>query len=120
MLHFSLKDAFYWLTVWIVGVSILLAILGPPTPASLVAITIWFAGTVATNKAFGSKSSLAFAVVAAISACMFAGALFSEPRNPPSEIVLGSIVSGLVGGSLMWLVCAAADSGYNWLTGRAG
>jgi hypothetical protein len=107
MPKYSLRELLYWQTVWI-GVLLLIAKFGVPSPIALFAATVWFIGTVVAYKAYGSNLSFAFSFAAAFAICLV-GTVTASIKLALTEVLFAWMFSSAVGGSLMWGLVAAAD-----------
>ena len=118
MPKYSLKELLYWLTLWTLALSALTAAFGPPHPLQLLILTPWFLGSVAASKLGGHKVSYAFSVGTAFALCVI-GAFTVSPPLALSEILFAAVFIGVIGGSLMWFVVAAAEGLFKHFSRRS-
>jgi hypothetical protein len=112
MFKFSLKELLYWLTIWMVGVSLLAAI--TTAPVALFVVTLWPFGTIILSKLFGPLISLTYSVflgfVSGVTVMVVTNGLW-RLRTPSAYpwVFAVSMIFSLVTGTIVWGVIDAAD-----------
>jgi NAD(P)H-dependent FMN reductase len=82
--RYSLKELLYWLTVWSVALSALVAVI--PEPIGVIFFAAWFIGTTVANKTFGYRAGLWYSGLFGIFFCLLmvvATTGVSNPAPPP-------------------------------------
>ena len=119
MFRYSLKDVFYWLTVWVVCVSALRTLL--PILVAVFLVTTCLFGTVILNKAVGRWAGLIYAVAIVFVFCSsFIVPVGVSGPPPPSAYTLGTAISVLlssIGGTAIWLMAVATHAIHKQVVG---
>jgi hypothetical protein len=114
MFRYSLGELFYWLTFWIISVSMLGTLI--PAHLAVSVVTVWLFGAVLTSEACGHWASFASAVLVGfvLMAVFRWPAITPFPRRHPNiEVhVMLSVVSGLISGTMVWCIAAFADEAF--------
>jgi hypothetical protein len=105
--RYSLKELFYWLTIWSVGLGALVATISEPF--GVIFFAAWFIGTTVVNKAIGYRAGFWYAALFGIVFCLLS-VLLTPPmsnKSQPVDFGYGVIValpSGIASGSFVWAV----------------
>jgi hypothetical protein len=110
--QYSLKELLCWLTVWSVGLGILVALI--PEPIGVAFLAVWFAGTTVVNKGFGYRAGFWYAAAFGIVFCLLTVTLATPisnksapPRLVPALTFL--LIFGIGSGAFVWAVSIGLD-----------
>ena len=119
MVKYSLKEFLYWLTIWIVGVSLVFPVVLPVFFRSLA--LLWLGGTIIVIKVLGERAafwySAVFGYLFLVAATPPAVKSYVQPQ--PSNIELRFVLCiplGLIAGSIVWGIVVGADRLFNRLS----
>jgi hypothetical protein len=105
----------YWLTVWIVGLSVLTA--ATSAPIALFAISVWLLGTVFVSKGLGRPVGFVFSWAVGFVSCMVIGAIFAHREHFMERFAVCFLV-GLEFGLGVWCLAVAADEAFQRFAAR--
>jgi hypothetical protein len=112
--RYSLSELFYWLTMWMVLVSVLGTVISPL--AAVLVVTVWLYGTVLVSKSFGRLAGLAYSVLVGfvlMVAFMWPAVITVPRRRPAMELHFTlSLLSGLISGASVWCIASVADEAF--------
>ena len=105
--RYSLKELFYWLTIWSVGLGALVAVI--PEPVFVVFVAAWFIGTTVINKTVGYRAgfwySAFFGIVFLLLMVLPTPPMSSKSQPPDFGYgVIVALLFGIAAGSFVWAV----------------
>ena len=117
MVKYSLKEMLYWLTIWMICVSVLNVRTG--TTLALVIATFWLGGTVFVGRHFGPSIGFLYAFLFGFLLFLAIGIAtlieFRMEARLASDYALifaYSVGYGIAGGAIVWGVAVGVDKAF--------